>query len=184
MTIVETADGAVAASSGNPRRKAIAGIGRRLRDRDFGTGALASLRRNGPGVVVGQPAFHRLFADLPDDLLDGIDAPIRWASVVQASALTAVPGTRPPDLHCGIAFARAGLSEARLSRLLASADEALRDQLAMAARRLAAQQIDCDWRDAGELVLVEGFAEARAETLRFRIARAYWRELAAIDRKR
>jgi len=79
---------------------AIAGIARQIRREDFGTGPLASVRRNAPGAVLGQPAFHRLTADLPEEWLRG-DAPVRWATLVHAMAIGASLGETPPEKPAG-----------------------------------------------------------------------------------
>jgi CRISPR type I-E-associated protein CasB/Cse2 len=154
-------------------------IARRLSREGFDRGALASLRRNDPSTVVGQPAFHRLLAEV--DQWVGEDEAIRWATLVHIVAITAP--CENGALWSGKALASAGLSEARFTKLLAARGKAFREQLCIIARYLAAKQTSIDWGDLGELALVEGRDEERAETLRFRVARGYYRELGRADGK-
>jgi CRISPR system Cascade subunit CasB len=161
---------------------AIGQIAARLRSPDFSPGALASLRRHDPGMVMGQPAFHRLVAGLPDgDLDDRHAGALRWATVVHAMAIGARPGEAPPDAKAGAALAQARLTEARLTRLLAARDDGFRDQVVLVARATHAKAIGFSWGELGRLVLAEGRYEDWAESLRFKIARAYYQTLAHLE---
>lgn len=157
--------------------RAIADIARRLRGAEFGTGNLASLRRHDAQTVLRQSAFHRLVAEFPDEWFLGEDSRIRWATLVHAMAIGAKPGERVPDGDAGEAFARAKLSEARFTRLLAARDAAFRDQLVLVARFMHAHDIGFSWRRLGKLVLHEGRREDSADRLRFELARGYYRPL-------
>lgn len=162
---------------------AIAEIARRLRVVEFGTGALAALRRHDPQAVLRQSAFHRLVAAFPDRWFQADGARIRWATLVHAMAIGAKAGDSPPDGDAGEAFARAGLSEARFTRLLAARDAAFRDQLVLVARFMHAHDIGFSWRRLGRLVLDEGRREDSADRLRFELARGYYRALNERSRK-
>jgi hypothetical protein len=53
--------------------------------------------------------------------------------------------------------------------------EAFRDQIVLAARFLHSRDESCSPLDLAELALTEGRAERRAERLRYRLARGYYR---------
>jgi hypothetical protein len=164
----------------NWRRSQIARIARQIASADFGAGALAELRRKDPCVVSATPSFHRLTAsmDASEEAWRG-DAARRWATVIQAMAIGTSPGQAGSETVSGTALAEAGFAESRLARLLASHGDAFRDQVVLLARYMNSKQARFHWGDLGELVLVEGLKEKRAEALRFRIARDYYRALAA-----
>jgi len=163
------------------RRGAIAAIARTIARDDFGTGPLASLRRAGPDHVMTQSSFYRLLVHIPEDLAKSVADLLRWASVVHVMALGAKPGSAPSRVPAGAAFAEAGLSEARFSRLLASRGEAFRAQMILVARYMRAKDAQFSCLDVGELLLVEDRNEVwnadRADILRFRLARDYYRIL-------
>jgi hypothetical protein len=150
-----------------------------LVDPASGTGALASLRRSEPAVVLRQPSFHRLVRNVEDVALR-TDGGLRWATAVHLLALLARPGTTRSLRDVGTALALAGFPESRLARLLASRGETFRDQATLAARFLRAHDSPCVPLDLAELALVEERAERRAERLRFRIARSYYRTADAV----
>lgn len=156
------------------RRDLLREIARRLRDPTISTGALASLRRGTPQDVARQAAFHRLLAEIPDQHTQADDL-IRWASVVQCMSLTRVAGA--PFESDGTLLARAGLSESRFARLLASRGDGLRDQMLLVARYLRSKDTSPVWADLGELALTDGLNEERADALRLRLARDYYRAL-------
>lgn len=154
------------------RSQLIFSVARAVHDPRASTGAHASLRRGTRHDVVRQAAFHHVIAEVPDDQL-GLDALSRWAAVVQCIALTAI-GTSvgPSD---GSALANAGLSETRFSRLLASRGDGFFDQLLLIARYLRAKQTPVRWNDLGELALTIDVQETRADALRLRLARDFYR---------
>jgi CRISPR system Cascade subunit CasB len=90
-------------------------------------------------------------------------------------AVLARPGAGWPSRDLGTALAEASFPESRLSRLLASRGDAFRDQATLVARFLHARDAACTPVDLAELALVEERTESRAERLRFRIARSYYR---------
>jgi CRISPR type I-E-associated protein CasB/Cse2 len=165
----------------NERKDAIWQIASAMARADFGTGPLASLRRHIPADVQNEPTFHRLITDVDDKLLVE-DAPLRWATVIQAMALGTKPGEGVPTERAGKSLAAAGYSESRFARLLASHGDTFRDQVVLLARYMNGKQARFSWADLGELVLVEGWNEPRADKLRFRIARDYYRELTAMQK--
>lgn len=90
----------------NRVRTHIAGIARRIADESFGSGALAELRRNHPMAVAATPSFHRLTASMDDVSWTG-DAPLRWATLIQAIAMLSGPN-----------LAKVSLPKARAKRSL------------------------------------------------------------------
>jgi CRISPR system Cascade subunit CasB len=117
-----------------------------------------------------------------DDKLLVEDAPLRWATVIQAMALGTKPSEDVSQERAGKSLAEAGYSESRFARLLAAHGETFRDQIVLLARYMNGKQARFSWADLGELVLVEGWNEPRADKLRFRIARDYYRELTAMQK--
>lgn len=155
-------------------RSRLASLAQRVRESRLDTGSMAALRRGDASAVLAQPAFHRLTAGF-DDLDVAGDGAERWATVVQGIALTGVP---PDGADAGgVTLAKLGFSESRLSRLLSARGKAFRDQVTLLARFVRGRGASLDWRDLGELVLVEERAEPRAEELRLRLARGYYRTI-------
>lgn len=167
-------DAAAHATPANPDRAQLLRIARRLSDPDFGAGALASLRRGDPATVLRQPSFHRLVRAVDDAAL-GADGALRWATAVHVFAVLARSGAGWAARDLGSALADASFPESRLSRLLASRGDAFRDQAALVARFLRGRDAICTPTDLAELALTEERAESRADRLRFRIARSYYR---------
>lgn len=174
ITNASTQDAPARAAPANADRTYLLRIARRLTDPDFGTGALASLRRGEPAILLRQPSFHRLVRALDEVSFAG-DGALRWATAVHVLAVLARPGAGWPARDVGAALADAAYSESRLSRLLASRGDTFRDQAALAARFLRSRDAACTPTDLAELALVEERAESRAERLRLRIARSYYR---------
>lgn len=146
----------------------------RLRDSRIDTGSMAALRRGDAHTVLSQPAFHRLTAGFDDQEFVG-DGAERWATVAQAIALTDVPDAGREA--AGATLARVGFSEARLSRLLSARGGAFRNQVTLLARFVRGRGSPVDWSDLGELVLVEERFESRADALRLRLARDFYRTI-------
>lgn len=158
------------------RQTHIARIARQIAAVDFGAGALAELRRRDAGAVSTTSAFHRLTAPMNEETWGG-DKARRWATVIQAMAIGTKPGEAGANASAGAALAEAGFAESRFARLLAARGDTFRDQIILLARYMNSRQSRFDWADLGELVLVEGLKEQRAEKLRFRIARDYYRAI-------
>ena len=154
-------------------RRRLARIAARLGRDDISTGTIASLRRGDPATVARQAAFHRLLAEEQDVELDH-DTILRWATAVH---IIAIAGRErgDPKAGDGDVLARARYPESRLARLLASRDDGYRDQAVLCARFLHSRNAPSSMLDLAELALTEGRRESRAERLRHRIARDYYR---------
>lgn len=153
-------------------RTRLALLQQRIRESRMDPGSLAALRRGDPRTVLAQPAFHRLTAGFDDQDFAG-DGAERWATVAHGVALTGVPDGSGEA--AGATLARLGFSEMRLARLLSARGSAFRSQVTLLARFVRGRGSAMDWRDLGELVLVEERLEARADTLRLRLAREFYR---------
>jgi CRISPR-associated protein Cse2 (CRISPR_cse2) len=173
MPILKTAPADQAAAKLPADRQRLARIAARLGRDDTSTGTIASLRRGDPAMVARQAAFYRLLARQHDVELDH-DTILRWAAAVQ---LIAIAGRQKSDYRKGDgeALAAAGYPESRLARLLASRDDGYRDQAVLCARFLHSRNASSSMLELAELVLTEGRRESRAERLRHRIARDYYR---------
>ncbi|MDC6166472.1 type I-E CRISPR-associated protein Cse2/CasB [Paucibacter sp. XJ19-41] len=101
----------------------------------------------------------------------------RWALIAQGMALT---GHSPGRL--GEQLADAGVSEARVTKLLTARGDAFRQLLPRVLRLLASKGAAPNWRELGSLVLIENDpAQVQAaEALRLRIAGPYFSKLARI----
>ena len=144
------------------------------------SGSAAALRR-GPLAGAGAAAFRGLLEE------HGIASrPRAWAAVVQAIAILTPAGGesgRGPHAHnprqpMGAAMFRAGVSEPRLARLLASRGASRRDMLVRLCRGLAATR---DRRSTGpdprrfDMRTLGWFAIHESEEADRRIAAAYYR---------
>jgi len=136
------------------------------------TGDLATLRRLDPDRP-NAGAFFRLMALAPGDPLDWPEDRFgSWGLVVWMLAQS--PGGRS-DRTLGAALAEASFSEVRMNRLLAARGDGFRAQVRHMVRFLAQKSGAVPYRELGELILCEGDRETRAERLRLKIARDYWR---------
>lgn len=178
MSTIARAIKSAPSTATHPDRQHLAQLARRLGDLELNTGARASLRRGNPTTVLHQPALHRLLVRLDEAALAG-DGALRWATVVHALAIAVRPGSPASTRDAGEALAAAGYTESRMARLLATRGPAFRDQIVLLSRFLHAHDEPCSWLDLGELVLVEGRRERRAEQLRLRLARGYYHALDA-----
>lgn len=160
----------------NWRRRHIFRIASHIAHAEFGAGRLAELRRKDAGAVSATPSFHRLTVGMDEENWRG-DASRRWAAVIQAMAIGTVPGESLSETSAGTALAETGFAESRFARLLASRGEAFRDQIVLLSRYMSNKKARFNWGDLGELILVEGLKETRADRLRFRIAQDYYRAL-------
>jgi hypothetical protein len=77
-------------------------------------------------------------------------------------------------------MAAAGVSEGRAQKLLTARGSAVVEQLRLIARRLANEGM-LPYRQIGDLLLIEDEEGERAEAVRLRIARDYWRALDRAD---
>jgi hypothetical protein len=167
------ADANSASTTRTDDRSILWSIARQTSDPAFGTGALASIRRGEPEIVIRQAAFHRLVRDVDDRSLSA-EGSLRWGAAVQILALLA-GGWSPEAPDLGTALAKSDFPESRIGRLLASRGAGFRDQALLTARFLRAKGTACNATDLAELALVESRFEPRAEVLRRDIARSYFR---------
>lgn len=156
------------------RTDLIRSVGRRIGDPRMSSGALATLRRGTRHDVARQSAFHAAIVDIPDEYLRA-DLLLRWAALVQCVTLTGVPSRSSGS--DGSLLAGGGLSESRFARLLASHGDGFFDQLLLVARFLRSKDLQPSWTELGELALTDTEHEARADLVRLRLARDYYRAL-------
>lgn len=102
----------------------------------------------------------------------------RWALIAQGIALAGHDGAR----RLGEQFADAGVAESRVTKLLTSRGDAFLQLLPRLLRLMASKGVAPNWRELGELVLLESSAlrqrQEQAEEIRLRIAGAYFPKLA------
>jgi len=107
----------------------------------------------------------------------------RWALIAHGIALAGHDGSR----SLGEQLAHAGVSESRVTKLLTSRGEAFRQGLPRLLRLLASHGVSPNWRELGELVLLDSSTDRQrveaAEALRLRIAGPYFSHKAHQDRK-
>lgn len=137
-------------------------------------GDLASLRRLNTGAP-DAPAFFRIVVTIAPEASPATVH--RYARFLQILAL------KPAALASGsfgAAMAAAGVSEARAQKLLTARGPALAEQIRLIARRLA-NEGTLPYHQIGDLLLIEDEEGERAEAVRLRIARDYWRALDRAD---
>jgi CRISPR system Cascade subunit CasB len=172
--------GAASATAIEPEKKgrtglveAFAGAIRALESAEQ-RGDLASLRRlnaNAPDAA----AFFRIVVRIAPEASPA--ALHRYARLLQILAL------KPAALASGsfgAAMVAAGVSEGRAQKLLTARGSAVAEQLRLIARRLANEGM-LPYRQIGDLLLIEDEEGERAEAVRLRIARDYWRALDRAD---
>lgn len=107
----------------------------------------------------------------------------RWALVAHGMALAGHDGSQ----RLGVQFAKAGVSEPRVTRLLTSRRDAFTQTLPSLLRLLASKGVSPNWRELGSLVLAQDHDESEkrsnAEALRLGIAGAYFSEVARISQR-
>ena len=101
----------------------------------------------------------------------------RWALIAQGMALAGHSKGR-----LGEQLADAGVSEARVTKLLTSRGDAFQQLLPRILRLMASKAAAPNWRELGELVLSESDPDRQdaAEALRLRIAGPYFSKLARL----
>lgn len=145
------------------------------------SGERAALARLQPGAL--QP--HQLAALARALLAAGLspgqwhaDTWPRWALIAHGMALAGHDGKQ----KLGKQLAHAGVSESRVTKLLTSRRDAFTQLLPRMLRLLASKGVAPNWRELGELVLIEGSTQrhhqAKAEELRLQIAGPYFSALA------
>lgn len=95
----------------------------------------------------------------------------RWALIAHGMALAG----HDAGGRLGAQLARAEVSESRVTRLLTARGEAFRQQVPRLLRLMASRGLAPNWLELGTLILAaDREDEARAETLRLRIAGSYY----------
>lgn len=132
--------------------------------------ALARLDPEAPRPhQVGALARALVLADIsPDDWR--AETWLRWALIAHGMALAGHDGAS----RLGPQLARADVSEGRVTRLLTARGDAFRQQVPRVLRLMASRSVAPNWLDFGALVLATDREEARAESLRLRIAGGYY----------
>ena len=107
----------------------------------------------------------------------------RWALIAHGMALAGHDGKQ----KLGKQLAQAGVSESRVTKLLTSRGDAFTQLLPRVLRLLASKGVAPNWRELGELVLIEGSNQrsnqVKAEEIRLHIAGPYFSALARAESK-
>ena len=151
-----------------------------------GSGERAALARLQPEAL--QP--HQLAALARALLAAGLspeqwhaDTWPRWALIAHGMALAGHDGKQ----SLGRQLQHAGVSESRVTKLLTSRGDAFTQLLPRVLRLLASKGVAPNWRELGELVLIESSSQcnhqAKAEELRLQIAGPYFSALARAESK-
>lgn len=99
----------------------------------------------------------------------------RWALIAHGMALAGHDETvRLGTQLAADGDAKRAVSESRVTRFLTARGDAFRQQVPRLLRLMASRGIAPNWLDFGGLVLATDRDEARAETLRLRIAGSYY----------
>lgn len=139
------------------------------------TGLAAELRRMRPGAI-DCAAFWKIAVRHLDDELVGpaervAEQERRWAVVL--TALATMASQHRPRASLGAAMAHAGVSEARVLKLLRARGATLPDALRSVCHQLHAVSQPVDLVDIALLVLSEGRSDE--DRVRRRIARSFYR---------
>ena len=107
----------------------------------------------------------------------------RWALIAHGMALAGHDGKQ----RLGKQLAHASVSESRVTKLLTSRGDAFTQLLPRILRLLATKGVAPNWRELGELVLIESSSQrhqqAKAEEIRLQIASPYFSALARAESK-
>ena len=154
-------------------------------EKEMGAGDVAGLRRLRPEDPASS-AFWKVMASyvrenwnmpVSGPALD--DAERRWACLL--SALARAKGLHTHAIEYGKALAEANYSELRFVRLLRAEDKALFKEIELAAEYLNSQAQPANWAQAAELLFTRD--EEKAESLRRRISRDYYKALNKKEKK-
>ncbi|KFB69421.1 type I-E CRISPR-associated protein Cse2/CasB [Candidatus Accumulibacter vicinus] len=94
----------------------------------------------------------------------------RWALIAHGMALAGHDHSQP----LGQQLSAAGVSEARVTRLLTARDDAFRQLVPRLLRLLASKRQAPNWFDLGDLIRSEGRDEKTAERIRLKIAAGFF----------
>lgn len=169
------------------RKKTAFDLARQLASPGFRRGDLAELRRMQPDKP-DAAAFWQLLAR--NDLLGNPVVEQKWALILHGIALMTrtagddLPRRSAHDKNNRIGRAlffgddlsreKAFYSETRFNRLLTARGPMLRTLLARMFRMMGAKGVSFDWNQMAQLILSDGYDEARAEKIRIAIARDYY----------
>lgn len=107
----------------------------------------------------------------------------RWALIAHGMALAGHDGRQ----KLGKQLAHAGVSESRVTKLLTSRGDAFTQLLPRVLRLLASKNVAPNWRELGQLVLIESSSQrrqqAKAEEIRLQIAGPYFSAMARAESK-
>lgn len=116
---------------------------------------------------------------------DNPDPWLRWALIAHGISLTGHDGGE--HSHFGRQLFKAGVSEARVTRLLDARGNAFTQTLPRLLRLLASKGVAVNWVELGTLVLNEGASDQKsqriAESVRYRIAGYFFSTQADENRK-
>ena len=105
----------------------------------------------------------------------------RWALIAHGMALAGHDGKQ----KLGKQLAHAGVSESRVTKLLTSRGDAFKQFLPRVLRLLASKGVAPNWRELGELVLIESSTQrqhqVQTEEIRLQIAVPYFSALARAE---
>lgn len=187
MTLLEpTPNGHASSAVVPPYREPFGALAAHIKN--AGAGERAALRRLQPEVL--QP--HQLAALARALLAAGLspeqwhaDTWPRWALVVHGMALAGHDGR--PGQMLGSQLAQAKVAESRVTKLLTSRGNAFTQLLPRVLRLMASKNVAPNWRELGELVLIESSTkphqQAKAEKIRLQIAGPYFIALARAESK-
>ena len=138
-------------------------------------GDTAPLRRMDPEHP-HEPAFVLLMleADAPDEWTAALKGARCWALIVHGMARMA-PNHHDNSASVGSALHKAGVSELRVSRLLAARDVQFRKQMVRLARRLAQAAQPVNWFELAGLIMAEALDRKGLDSRRLRVARDYYK---------
>jgi CRISPR system Cascade subunit CasB len=144
-------------------------LARTLASAEFPSDERAVLRRMTPDRQAPVPFLRLAYRSLPE----GWEARKReWITLVAGIALMC-PHPHRSDRSTGRALAEAGLSDARLERLLAAEAGILSALLLRTAYFLGAKRMPINWVDFARLLLAGD--EDEKESIRLQIARDFYR---------
>ncbi len=155
-------------------RTAVGAIARDLAG-GFSRGDVAELRRLQPDdascAAFWKVCATRLATLLPGDERSRVVAERKWAVILRAMA--ELEGLHASGARLGVALATAGVTEARVLRLLRARAELLEDAVRHVAHQLASRATPSDQSEFALLVLSER-SESWAEIVRRQIARDFY----------
>lgn len=165
-----------------------------IRNGRLSPGDLAELRRQRPGTL-GGAAYWKIAAQIlePEGAIADADTPWRgqqdrtWTAILKVLAMAESNGRtlHRHDARLGRAFERAGVSEARVMRLLDATDDALIDLTVQAVHQLVHAGRPFNVAEVADLLLSDGGAsQTWRESVRQAVARHYFNQQANREAER